>query len=73
MATIIILLGGILGFGTAVTAYLAFGASLATALFIWAASGPVSALVAALAMVMRPRKPAQTPQGPSASSLPEIA
>ncbi len=72
MATIIILLGGILGFGTALTAYTAFGASLATALLIWAASGPVSAVLAAIACALRPRTPSTTPQNPS-SALPEIA
>lgn len=72
MATIIILLGGLLGFGTALTAYAAFGVSLATALLIWAASGPVSAILAALAYALRPRSPSAKPQDP-APGLPEIA
>lgn len=72
MATIIILLGGLLGFGTAVTAHIAFGASLATALVIWAASGPLSALVAALAMLARRPGPAAH-RPANARRLPEIA
>jgi hypothetical protein len=72
MATIIILLGGILGFGTALTAYAAFGVSLATAMLIWAASGPVSALFAALALTLRTRTPAAKAPDPD-RSFPEIA
>ncbi len=49
MATIIILLGGILGFVTGITAYVGFDASLVTALLIWGLSGPVSAGLVILA------------------------
>ncbi len=72
MATIIILLGGILGFGTALTAYAAFGVSLATALLIWVASGPVSALLAAVACALRPRAPSDAQNSPT-TGVPEIA
>lgn len=73
MATIIILLGGILGFGTAVTAYTAFGASLATALLIWAASGPVAAVIAAAALALRPPAPVSGAPESLGAALPEIA
>jgi hypothetical protein len=73
MAAIIILLGGIIGFGTAITAYTAFGASLVTAVLIWAASGPVSALLAALAVALRPASPKANPDRPAAHTLPETA
>jgi len=45
MATVLILIGGILGFFSGITAYTLFDASIMTALLIWAASGPVVALV----------------------------
>jgi hypothetical protein len=72
MATIIILLGGILGFGTAITAHMAFGASLATALVIWAASGPLSALVAAFALMAK-RPAAADPARDAPHRLQEVA
>ncbi len=72
MATIIVLLGGLLGFGTAVIAYLSFDAGLVTALLIWALSGPVSALLAALAMLVRRPTQGAVPRD-SRPSLPEIA
>jgi hypothetical protein len=46
MATIVILVGSMLGFVTAVTAYTVFDAGLLTVLAIWIGSGPVSALLA---------------------------
>lgn len=73
MATIIILLGGIIGFGTAITAYMAFGVSLATAVLIWLASGPVSAVLAAIAMALRAPAPAAKPDSHSAATLAETA
>jgi hypothetical protein len=73
MAAIIILLGGIIGFGTAVTAYSAFGASLLTAVLIWAASGPVSALIAALAVALQRTDPRTGPDHQVAANLPETA
>jgi hypothetical protein len=72
MATIIVLLGGVLGFGAAVTAYLSLDAGFVTALFIWALSGPVSAVLATLAMLIR--RPAQgSAPRKNSPSLPEIA
>ena len=56
MATIIILLSGILGFVTAITAYAGFDASLVTALMIWGLSGPLSALLVIL-VSLRSRVP----------------
>jgi len=72
MATIFIIFGSILGFGTAVTAYTAFGASLATALLIWGASGPLSALIAALAMLFR-RAAGATARHTTGTRVPDIA
>jgi hypothetical protein len=48
LATIIILLGSILGFGTAAVSYLFLDGSLLLSLAIWGGSGPVSAILAAL-------------------------
>jgi phosphate/sulfate permease len=73
MATIIILLGGIIGFGTAITAYMAFGVSLVTAVLIWLASGPVSALLAALAIALRTPSPVAQTEPAAGSALPETA
>ncbi|NCO86175.1 MAG: hypothetical protein GW886_06065 [Rhodobacterales bacterium] len=52
MQTTLILLGSMLGFVAAVIGLFVFGLGLWSALVIWAASGPLSALVALLASLL---------------------
>ncbi len=58
MPTTVILLGSMLGFAAAVLGLFAFGLGGWSALMIWAASGPLSALVALLASLL-PLQPAR--------------
>ena len=56
MATIIILLGSILGFVGGLTAYFGFDASFWTALSIWVGAGPALALPVILAATFAPQR-----------------
>lgn len=67
MATIIILLGSILGLAGGVTAYVGFDASVLAALSIWIAAGPASALGVILLATVAPAG------GPGAQILAEVA
>ncbi len=69
MATIIILLGSVLGFLTAATSFVFLDYSLLAAVAIWGASGPVSAVFAAV-LTWRPD---DAPGEPARTSVPEIA
>jgi len=60
MATALILIGGVLGFFSGITAYMLFDASAMTTLVIWGASGPVAALVPVILRLM-PQTPAHAP------------
>ncbi len=55
MATIIILLGSILGFVSGLTAYVGFDASFLTALSVWVAAGPASALLVIVVATILPQ------------------
>jgi phage shock protein PspC (stress-responsive transcriptional regulator) len=61
MATIIILLGSILGFVGGLTAYFGFDASFWTAVSVWVAAGPASALLVILAATFAPQRPGFAP------------
>ena len=69
MATIIILLGSVLGFLTAATSFVFLDYSLIAAVAIWGASGPISAVLAAI-LTWRPD---DTPREPARASVAEIA
>ncbi len=56
MATIIILLGSILGFVGGLTAYLGFDASFLAALSVWVAAGPAAALMVLVAATVTPQR-----------------
>lgn len=61
MATIIILLGSIVGLVGAITAYVGFEASFLAALSVWVAAGPVSALFIILLGTILPTRADQRP------------
>ncbi len=69
MATIIILLGSVLGFITAATSYIFFDVSLLASVLIWGAAGPVSTLFAALITW----QPGPAVPVPARAAVPEIA
>ena len=61
MATIIILLGSILGFAGGLTAFFGFDTSFWTALSVWVVAGPASALLVILAATVAPHRAAYRP------------
>jgi hypothetical protein len=56
MATMIILLGSILGFASGLTAYLGFDATFWVSLSIWVAAGPASALLVVAGSTVAPQR-----------------
>ncbi|MCX7300230.1 MAG: hypothetical protein NTX73_07620 [Rhodobacterales bacterium] len=72
MATIIILLGSVVGFLTAGISFVFLDYSLLAAVAIWGASGPVSAVLAAI-LIWRPDDtPRETSREPARTSVAEI-
>ena len=61
MATIIILLGSILGFIAGLTAFIGFDASFLTALSLWVGAGPAAALCVILRATFAPTRGTDTP------------
>ena len=59
MATIIILLGSILGLLGGITAYVGFDASLTAAVSIWIGAGPASAIGVILVATLVPSREAE--------------
>ena len=64
MATLLFLIGGILGFFSSIAAYTLFDASLMTALMIWVASGPVAALISVILRLMPQTMPQARSRAP---------
>jgi hypothetical protein len=61
MATIIILMGSILGLVGGLTAYLGFDASFWVALSVWVAAGPASAMLVITAATAAPQRASHAP------------
>ena len=56
MATIIILLGSMLGFISGLTAYFGFDVPFWVAVGVWAAAGPIVALLVILTAALAPQR-----------------